>query len=104
MAVLAGWVVTEVGRQPYTVYNLLRTTDSASPIDAAAVTGSLLGFVLVYFALFGAGIVYMLRLMREVPGAGHSELSLIEPVRAAGILPAAALATTQEIESLKGQP
>ena len=36
-AVLAGWMVTEVGRQPYTVYGLLTTADSVSPIAAAAV-------------------------------------------------------------------
>ena len=104
VAVLAGWVVTEVGRQPYTVYNLLRTGDSASPIDAAAVAGSLIGFILVYFALFGAGVVYILRLMRQPPDVGHGELSLNEPVRAAGILPAAALSAAPGADASKGQP
>ena len=104
VAVLAGWVVTEVGRQPYTVYNLLRTGDSASPIDAAAVAGSLIGFILVYFALFGAGVVYILRLMRQPPDVGHGELSLNEPVRAAGILPAAALSAAPGVDASKGQP
>jgi cytochrome d ubiquinol oxidase subunit I len=69
VAVLAGWVVTEVGRQPFTVYGLLRTSESVSPIDAPAVAASLLAFVLVYFAVFGAGVFYMLRLMREDPAA-----------------------------------
>jgi cytochrome d ubiquinol oxidase subunit I len=104
VAVLAGWVVTEVGRQPYTVYNLLRTADSASPIDAAAVAGSLIAFVLVYFALFGAGVVYILRLMRQVPDAGHGELSINEPVRAGGIVPASALTGSSGADTLKGQP
>ena len=45
VAVLAGWITTEVGRQPYTVYGLLRTAESASPIDAAAVGASLVAFV-----------------------------------------------------------
>ncbi|WP_162062661.1 cytochrome ubiquinol oxidase subunit I [Vibrio taketomensis] len=67
VAVLAGWITTEVGRQPYTVYGLLRTTESASPIDAAAVSVSLTAFVVVYFIVFGAGFFYLLRLMRKSP-------------------------------------
>jgi cytochrome d ubiquinol oxidase subunit I len=104
VAVLAGWVVTEVGRQPYTVYNLLRTADSASPIDAAAVAGSLIAFVVVYFALFGAGTVYILRLMRQMPDAGHGELSINEPIRAGGIVSPAALTGASGADTLKGQP
>jgi cytochrome bd ubiquinol oxidase subunit I len=49
------------------VYGLLRTADSASPIQAPAVAASLAAFVLVYFAVFGAGVFYMLRLMRRPP-------------------------------------
>ena len=60
---IAGWVTTEVGRQPYTVYGLLRTARRASPLAAPAVAASLLAFVVVYFAVFGAGACYMLRLM-----------------------------------------
>ena len=56
VAVLAGWITTEVGRQPYTVYGLLRTVDSVSPIDAAAVGASLIAFIVVYFLVFGASI------------------------------------------------
>ncbi|CAG8999529.1 MAG: Cytochrome bd-I ubiquinol oxidase subunit 1 [Candidatus Celerinatantimonas neptuna] len=67
IAVLAGWITTEVGRQPYTVYGLLRTADSASPIDAAAVSASLIAFVIVYLCVFGAGFFYLLRLMRKSP-------------------------------------
>lgn len=67
VAVLAGWITTEVGRQPYTVYGLLRTADSASPIDAAAVSASLSAFVIVYLCVFGAGFFYLLRLMRKSP-------------------------------------
>ena len=87
VAVLAGWITTEVGRQPWTVYGLLTTAHSVSPIDAAAVSASLLAFIVVYFALFGAGTFYILRLMnkRVVPG---EELSPDEPIRAAGITPA----------------
>jgi cytochrome d ubiquinol oxidase subunit I len=60
-------VTTEVGRQPYTVYGLLTTADSVSPIDAAAVSVSLTAFIIVYFIVFGAGFFYLLRLMRKSP-------------------------------------
>jgi cytochrome d ubiquinol oxidase subunit I len=85
IAVLAGWTVTEVGRQPYTVYNLLRTADSASPIDATAIAFSLLAFVVVYFSLFGTGVYYMLRQMANPPSMSDPELSVQEPMRAAGL-------------------
>ena len=54
-AVLAGWVTTEVGRQPFTVYGLLRTSDSLAPISAPAVATSLIAFIIVYFFIFGTG-------------------------------------------------
>jgi cytochrome d ubiquinol oxidase subunit I len=50
VAVLAGWITTEVGRQPYTVYGLLRTGESIAPVEAPAVAASLIAFVVVYFA------------------------------------------------------
>ena len=49
IAVLAGWITTETGRQPFTVYGLLRTVDSASPLAAPAVASSLIAFIIVYF-------------------------------------------------------
>ncbi|WP_299020153.1 cytochrome ubiquinol oxidase subunit I [uncultured Photobacterium sp.] len=67
IALLSGWITTEVGRQPFTVYGLLRTVDSISPVDAAAVSVSLAAFVVVYFSVFGAGLFYILRLMRKSP-------------------------------------
>ncbi|WP_282150839.1 cytochrome ubiquinol oxidase subunit I [Ruegeria atlantica] len=67
VAVLAGWITTEVGRQPYTVYGLMRTSDSLSQVDAPAVAASLIAFIVVYFAVFGAGTFYMLRLMGKPP-------------------------------------
>ena len=67
IAILAGWMVTEVGRQPYTVYGLLRTADSISPIAAPGVWGSLLALIFVYFLVFTPGIVYILRLMKKPP-------------------------------------
>ncbi|MBD3654577.1 cytochrome ubiquinol oxidase subunit I [Kangiella sp.] len=67
IATLAGWFVTEVGRQPYTVYGLLKTADSVSPLDAPAVATSLLAFMMVYFIVFGAGVWYTMRLMSKRP-------------------------------------
>jgi len=86
VAVLAGWYTTEVGRQPYTVYGLLRTADSLSPIDAPAVGASLIAFIVVYFVVFGAGVFYLLRLMRRPPLGEDDELEKA-PNRAAGITP-----------------
>lgn len=63
VAVVAGWVVTEVGRQPWVIYGLLRTADAASPIAKEGVAGSLLAFIVVYFLVFGAGTFYILRKM-----------------------------------------
>jgi cytochrome d ubiquinol oxidase subunit I len=93
VAILAGWTTTEVGRQPYTIYGLLTTAQSASPVGAPALGASLMAFVIVYLALFGAGIYYMLKLMNQPPephepgeqGAGHLGTG---PLRASGITPA----------------
>jgi len=69
IALLAGWITTEVGRQPFTVYGALRTVDSIGPVDAPAVGASLLAFIWVYFFVFGAGLFYVFRLMRQAPDA-----------------------------------
>ena len=90
VAVLAGWVTTEVGRQPWTIYGLMRTADSASPLAAPAVAASLVAFVLIYFAVFGAGIIYIFKLMRKPPVSHESPLPNI-PVRTAGTTPVAAV-------------
>jgi len=90
IAVLAGWVTTEVGRQPWTIQGLLRTADSASPLAAPAIAASLVAFVVVYFAVFGAGVLYILKLMAQPPVAHESAPPNI-PVRTAGITPVVAL-------------
>jgi cytochrome d ubiquinol oxidase subunit I len=91
IAVLAGWVTTEVGRQPWTITGLLRTAASASPLAAPAVAASLVAFVLVYFAVFSAGIAYILKLMAKAPVA-HEPAPPNIPARAAGITPVQAIA------------
>lgn len=92
IAVIAGWITTEVGRQPYTVYGYLLTAQSHSPLAAPAVAASLIAFVLVYFAVFGAGTWYVLHLMRN-PVRAHEPEPDAMPVRTAGITPAPAMNT-----------
>lgn len=97
-AVLAGWITTEVGRQPYVIYGLLRTADAVSPLGAPAVATSLLAFVLVYFAVFSAGIWYLLRLMGSSPHTGETGVKSGDrgPIRTAGITPGPSQDPTNE--------
>ena len=69
IAVLSGWFVAEVGRQPWTVYGILRTADSVSPVPGGSVLFSLILFVLAYGVIFGAGIYYIAKLVRAGPEA-----------------------------------
>lgn len=87
VAVLAGWITTEVGRQPFTVYGLLRTADSLSPVDAPAVAASLVAFIVVYFFIFGAGTLYLLAMMNKAVAKENHDLQ-DGPIRTAGITPA----------------
>ncbi|MBZ8117755.1 cytochrome ubiquinol oxidase subunit I [Roseovarius sp. LXJ103] len=86
VAVLAGWITTEVGRQPFTVYGLLRTSDSLAPVAAPAVAASLIAFIVVYFFVFGAGTFYLLRMMNAAVGIPDPVLK-DGPIRTAGITP-----------------
>src|SRR5258707_15844770 len=68
IAVIAGWTTTEVGRQPWTVYGLLRTADSISPSLAGSdVMLSLLLYVAVYLVIYPAGLFTMLRVVWRGP-------------------------------------
>ncbi len=91
IALLAGWTVTEVGRQPFTVYGLLRTADSVSPVGLPGVATSLAAFVAVYAIVFGAGFLFLLRLVRRAPTVGETGPEPGVPIRSAGITPIAAL-------------
>jgi cytochrome d ubiquinol oxidase subunit I len=86
VAVLAGWITTEVGRQPFTVYGVLRTSDSLAPVAAPAVAASLLAFIVVYFFVFGAGTFYILRMMNAPTSKPDPDLK-DGPIRTAGITP-----------------
>ena len=72
LAILAGWTVTETGRQPYVVYGLLRTADAVSPVAAGAVFGSLALFVVVYTVLLIAFFFYATRLVLRGPEVGDA--------------------------------
>jgi len=87
LALLSGWTVTEVGRQPYTVYGLLRTADSLSPVGAPGVALSLAGFVVVYVIVYAAGIAILLRMMGRPPLPGESGPPPTTPTRTAGLAP-----------------
>jgi cytochrome d ubiquinol oxidase subunit I len=63
VAVIAGWVVTESGRQPWTVHGILRTADAVSPVPASGVAVTLALFVIVYGIVFAMGIYYINRLI-----------------------------------------
>jgi cytochrome d ubiquinol oxidase subunit I len=66
VAVVAGWVTTEVGRQPWTVYGLLRTADSVSPsLTGTDVAISLALYVVVYLLMFPTGIAFMAGVVRR---------------------------------------
>jgi cytochrome bd ubiquinol oxidase subunit I len=67
IAILAGWTVTEVGRQPWVAHGILRTVDAASPVSAGAVATSLALFVVIYSIVFSAGIYYINRLIVRGP-------------------------------------
>lgn len=69
IAVLAGWMVTEIGRQPWVVYGVLRTADAVSPVTTGEVATSLLVYITVYAIVFSAGALFILRLMVEGPQA-----------------------------------
>ena len=87
VAMLCGWMTTEIGRQPYTVYGVLRTADSVSPIALPGIATSLAVFVVVYFVVFGAGVTVILRMMSRPPHSGETGLDTDKPIRSAGIHP-----------------
>jgi cytochrome d ubiquinol oxidase subunit I len=68
IAVIAGWITTEIGRQPWTVYGVLRTADSVSPsLTGANVAWSLAFYIVVYLIMFPTGIAFMAGLVRRGP-------------------------------------
>ena len=87
VAVIAGWVVTESGRQPWLVHGILRTADAISPVPAASIAGTLALFVVCYGIVFSMGIYYINRLIAKGPqgrALEESEGLPSRPLTAAG--------------------
>jgi cytochrome d ubiquinol oxidase subunit I len=95
VAVLAGWITTEVGRQPWTVHGVLRTSESLAPVGAPGVAASLAAFVVVYAIVFGAGVLYLLRLMRTPVRVDEPARASETPIRSAGVTPAPSVQTSK---------
>ena len=104
VAMLCGWVTTEVGRQPYTVYGLLRTSQSVSPIALPGIATSFVAFIVVYFFVFGSGVLILLRMMAHEPEAGESGPAPNEPIRTSGISPGPAQGPGKRPLDLPGAP
>lgn len=68
VAVLAGWFVTEVGRQPYIIHGVMRTAEAVSPVLGSQIALSLLAFIFSYVFVFGAGSYYIVSLIAKGPG------------------------------------
>jgi cytochrome d ubiquinol oxidase subunit I len=75
VAVLAGWITTEVGRQPWVVYGLMRTSNAVSAHAAGALALTLGLFIVAYLFVFGVGIAYVMRLVR----LGPSHFEAVQP-------------------------
>ncbi|SFD57669.1 cytochrome d ubiquinol oxidase subunit I [Pseudomonas citronellolis] len=71
IALLAGWFTTEMGRQPWVVYGMLRTSQAVSNHNVAQMSLTLALFVVIYFSVFTVGLGYMMRLVRKGPGQQH---------------------------------
>jgi cytochrome bd ubiquinol oxidase subunit I len=73
IALLAGWLTTEIGRQPWVVYGVMRTSEAVSDHSALELTVSLALFLVMYAAVFGTGLRYMLKLAAKGPDTGSHE-------------------------------
>lgn len=82
VSLLAGWFTTEIGRQPWVIYGVMRTSDGLSSVSAQQVGISLMIFVMSYFVVFGVGIYYLLKLM--IKGPHHVETYEIEAAEESG--------------------
>jgi cytochrome d ubiquinol oxidase subunit I len=112
VALLAGWFTTEMGRQPWVVYGLLRTADAVSHHGAMELSVTLIAFILVYFVVFGSGLLYMMRLIRIGPvlregdhplrgGPGHAHTPM-RPLSAADRRNTARAAQYDTTETVNG--
>ena len=89
VALLAGWFTTEIGRQPWVVYNVMRTADAVSDHSALTLSVTLAIFIVMYFIVFGAGTAYMLKLVARGPEAAYDDPAADPAARPARPLSAA---------------
>ncbi len=79
IAILAGWMTTEIGRQPWVVYGIMRTKDAVSGQSVIALSVTLVAFILIYFFVFGTGISFMLKMVARGPDKYGTEKPPQEP-------------------------
>jgi len=79
IAILAGWFTTEIGRQPWVVYGVMRTENAVSNHSALALSTTLVIFIVMYCAVFGTGVSYMVKLVSKGPNEGAPEEQDVEP-------------------------
>lgn len=87
LAILAGWFTTEIGRQPYVVYGVMRTAQALSPVTGEQVAISLLLYIIAYIIVFGSGVYYIFKLIRRGPVAGQWVETFGAPANAKMFLP-----------------
>lgn len=73
IAILAGWYTTEIGRQPWVVYGVMRTKDAVSNHSALVLSTTLIVFIVMYAIVFGTGISYMLKFVAKGPHPTEDE-------------------------------
>jgi cytochrome d ubiquinol oxidase subunit I len=73
IAILTGWYTTEIGRQPWIVYGVMRTKDAVSSHSALTLSTTLIVIIVMYFVVFGTGVSYMLKLVAKGPKPEGSE-------------------------------
>jgi cytochrome d ubiquinol oxidase subunit I len=86
IAIVMGWTTTETGRQPWTVYGLVTTAQSASPITLPEVITSFVIIVVIYTLVFGSGIIYVLSMMAKAPGHNEPPPREDAPLRSHGLI------------------
>jgi cytochrome d ubiquinol oxidase subunit I len=96
VATLTGWFTAEVGRQPWSVYGVLRTADAVTPtLTTQAVTISLIIFAVVYLIIFSFGTLYVYRLLKAGP-VESGKLPPINPKRSLGFTGASPVQGTMQ--------
>jgi cytochrome bd ubiquinol oxidase subunit I len=86
IAIVMGWTTTETGRQPWTVYGLVTTAQSVSPITLPMVITSFAVIIVIYTLVFGSGIFYVLTMMAKLPERDEPPPRTDEPLRSHGLI------------------